>query len=390
MVVDGMQGVTMQGDGHNVVMIEEITAPLGGELLAATTSEASQGEYVDSSSGTCTPQTMDRTNMCAPKYCDMEGSWQEVPLDCNYGITPCSCCDSCSNLGIYLKGDTSTLLGNPTAGATFLAECSAKLHPIRCIALSPQWLTKGVVHLEMQGTQLQLNEADRVLRQNPFTLPSFPTSYTLITRENNRPSRPSHPSSPTGPSYPNSNGPSGTPAPPRNNMMRPRNCDFLPRNQCFGMAMSGGSEPAMCGWSPSGMCGLVKITGEPKEGDACFMKHTFQQCSGMANMGSGDRVCVWNPMMRTCVSGELDQEPEGNMPPMPFNLPPNFNINNLFDGTTNFRNVFGPQPQLRKTHEESKPSFETSRPEESSSWRCVGFGAVSLFIGFTTTIFLMK
>lgn len=378
----------MQGDGHSVVMRE---GRLEGEL-SATTSEASQGEYVDSSTGTCTPQTMDRTDMCKPKYCDMESSWQVVPLDCNYGITPCSCCDSCSNLGIYLKGDTSTLLGNSLAGTTFLAECSAKLHPIRCIALSPQWLTKGVVHLEMQGTKLQLNEADRVLRLKPFTIPSFPGDYTLITRENHRPSRPSYPprpSFPNRPTYPGSshnNGPAGTP-PPRNNMMRPRNCELLLRNQCYGMAMGGGSEPAMCGWSPAGMCGLVKISGEPKEGDTCFMKRTFQQCLGMANTGSGDRVCVWNPMTQTCVSGELDQEPESIPPPMPFNMPQG--LSGLFDGTTNFRDVFGP-PQLRKTHEESETTFETSNPENSSSWRFLAFGAASLFIGFTTTLFLMK
>lgn len=343
-----------------------------------TTAEAAQGEgdgnYTDRQ---CNANDVDRTDVCSPRVCDSNGQYYSIEVECSYSLTPCTCCGTCENLGVYLRGPTAILKDNPDASTIFLSECSAKLHPARCLAIDPKFYDQGVLHVEFQANKQQLGQVRTFLATGGFSLPSFIGPYSVV-----------HPIVPHSGAGGASNGSGSVPPPPGLN--RPRPCGAQRRQECYGAALTTEGEPSVCGWSPQGVCGAVLIDEEPSEGDICAMKRNFWTCFGMANSGSSDRICVWNPTLRTCVGGELDQEP-GDGPPM---APPpaagagagGFGAGGF--GAGSFSGVFdqiangyfggagrqGNQMNLQQSHSQNhKSSFD---------WRVVTLGTFGLLGGF--------
>jgi len=393
--VNGVEGVSVDnsGDGTSTAGSSSAVLPVMVPETSDSTSSSSSSESSSSIEGSgCMPDEIDRTDICQPQVCDAQRVWKQIPLDCNYGMTPCSCCNTCESRGIYLRGPTSDLQNNDGNVRTFLAESSAKLHPVRCIRLSSQWLQRDIVHMELQGTNQQLNEVSRVTSGSGFTVPSFPGPYSLVTGPSSG-NVPSTNSGSFGPGGGVSSG-GGATAPsggqnPRStaqplDLIRPRMCAMLSRTKCYGMALGGETGKmmgaAVCGWSPMGSCGLTYIDEEGSEGDICAMKRTFWKCFGMANSGSSDRICVWNPIMRICVGGELDQEPEGIMPPgMPMinSLPQQYRgaASAIFDR-------FG-GAKLKNTHTETPSAAH-------HDYRLYAVGLFFMVASFAVTLFIFN
>jgi len=361
-----------------------------GEVDLTTSEVASggTGESGDANSTDrqCNANDVDRTDVCSPRVCDSNGAYYSIEVECNYSGTPCSCCGTCENLGVYLRGPVSILKDNPDASTIFLSECSAKLHPARCLAIDPKFYDQGVLHVEFQANKQQLGQVRSFLATGGFSLPSFIGPYSVV-----------HPLVPHGPAGGGANGGgSGSGSVPQTTsaignmfdapagLTAPRMCAMQTRQECYGAALTTEGEPSVCGWSPQGMCGAVLIDEEPSEGDICHMKLNFWTCFGMANGGSSDRICVWNPTFGRCVGGELDQEP-GDGPAMPpaAGAAGAFNSGafaGVFDQIANtyFGAGAGNQMNLQQSHsQDHKSSFD---------WRVVTLGTFGLLGGFLAAL----
>merc|ERR1719195_1953377 len=84
------------------------------EEVLGTTAESEQGTVGDGSGDRqCNASDVDRTDVCSPRVCDSNGAYYSIEVECNFGGTPCTCCGTCENLGVYLRGPTTILKDNP-------------------------------------------------------------------------------------------------------------------------------------------------------------------------------------------------------------------------------------------------------------------------------------
>merc|ERR1711953_484545 len=118
-----------------------------------------------------------------------------------------------------MGGPTAILKDNPDASTIFLSECSAKLHPARCLAIDPKFYDQGVLHVEFQANKQQLGQVRTFLATGGFSLPSFIGPYTVVHPitphgggagaggtgtggvPHTHPSAPVHPHGPNAPQY---------------------------------------------------------------------------------------------------------------------------------------------------------------------------------------------